>query len=104
MIDDVVGRGEDAVGEPVVAHELPGVLGRVELGRFGRQGHDGDVGREREPVGDVPARLVDQHDGVGIGGDGLGYLGEMQVIASMLQNGRTRPAALPSAGQIAPKM
>ena len=31
MGDDVVVAAEDAVGEPVVAEELPGVLDRVEL-------------------------------------------------------------------------
>ena len=38
MIDDVVIGLEDAVGEPVVAHELPYVLDRIELGRFRRNG------------------------------------------------------------------
>jgi hypothetical protein len=32
MTDDVVGGLEDANGEPVVAHELSGVFGRVQLG------------------------------------------------------------------------
>jgi hypothetical protein len=31
MIDDVVTGGEDAVREPVVSHELPDVLGRIEF-------------------------------------------------------------------------
>ena len=30
-IDDIVVRLEDPVGQPVVAHELPDVLGRVQL-------------------------------------------------------------------------
>lgn len=79
MIDDIVGGFEDAVGEPVVAHELPGVLGRVQFGPLGRQEHDGDVGGQIELVGGVPTGLVHQHDGVGVGGDRLGYLGKMQV-------------------------
>jgi hypothetical protein len=33
-IDDIVVTTEDAVGEPVVADELPDVFGRVELGAF----------------------------------------------------------------------
>jgi hypothetical protein len=32
MIEDVVIRFEDAVREPIVAHELPDVLDRIELG------------------------------------------------------------------------
>ena len=79
MIDDVLGGFEDPVGEPVVSQELPGVLGRVQLGRLGRQEQDGDVGGQIELVGGVPARLVHQQNGVGVDGDGLGYLGQMQV-------------------------
>jgi hypothetical protein len=37
VIEDVVVGAEDAVGEPVVADELPDVFDRVEFGRFGRQ-------------------------------------------------------------------
>ncbi len=44
MVDEIVVGFEDAVGEPVVAHELPDVFDRVELRRFGRQGENGDVG------------------------------------------------------------
>lgn len=36
MADDVVVKGEDAVGGPVVAHELPDVLDRVQLEALGR--------------------------------------------------------------------
>jgi len=31
VVDDVVVGGEDAVGEPIVAHELPDILDRVEF-------------------------------------------------------------------------
>ena len=44
MIEDVVVGFEGAVRQPVVAHELPDVLDRVELGAFGRQRHEGDIG------------------------------------------------------------
>ena len=44
MVDDVVVGIEDAVGQPVVAHELPDVLDRIELGRAWRQGENSDVG------------------------------------------------------------
>lgn len=44
MIEDVPCGCEGAVGEPVVAHELLGVLDRVQLGGLGRQHQDGDVG------------------------------------------------------------
>ena len=94
MIDDVLGGIEDAVGKPVVAHELPGVLGRVQLGRLGRQEHDGDVGGQIELVGGVPTGLVDQQDGVGVGGDRLGYLGEMQVHRRDVAEGQDQPGRL----------
>ena len=79
VVDEIVVGFEDAVGEPVVAHELPDVLDRVEFGAFRRQGDDGDVGRHDEARRHVPAGLIDQQDGVGTGRDGLGDLGEMQV-------------------------
>ena len=48
VIDEIVIGFEDAVREPVVAHKLPDVLDRVELGRFRRQGENGDVWRYDE--------------------------------------------------------
>jgi len=79
VIDDVLGGFEDAIGEPVVAQELPGVLGRIQLGRLGRQEQDGDIGGQIELVGGVPARLIHQDNGVGVGRDCLGKLRELQV-------------------------
>jgi hypothetical protein len=35
MVDDVVVGLEDAVGEPIVAHELPDVFLRIEFKAFG---------------------------------------------------------------------
>jgi hypothetical protein len=43
MVDEIVIGVEDTVREPVIAHELPDVLDRVELGTFRRQGDDSDV-------------------------------------------------------------
>jgi hypothetical protein len=37
MIDEIVVGFEDAAGKPVVAHELPDILDRIELGAFWRQ-------------------------------------------------------------------
>ena len=36
MVDEIVVGFEDATGEPVVAHELPDVFHRVDLGGFRR--------------------------------------------------------------------
>jgi len=35
MVEDVLVGPEDAIRKPVVAHELPDVLDRVQLGGFG---------------------------------------------------------------------
>ena len=79
VIDEIIIRFEDAVGEPVVAHKLPDVLDWVELGAFRRQGDNGDVGRHDEARRHVPASLIEQEDGVGTGRDDRGDLGEVQV-------------------------
>ena len=49
MFEDV--GAEDAVGEPVVADELPDILDRIEFGAFGRQRDERDVRRHDELVG-----------------------------------------------------
>ena len=43
MIEDVLVGSEDAVGDPVVTHELPNVLGGFPFGGAGREGHQGDI-------------------------------------------------------------
>jgi hypothetical protein len=50
VVEDIVVGEEHAVGEPVVADELPDVLDRVEFGALRRQWHERDVGRYRELV------------------------------------------------------
>jgi hypothetical protein len=79
MIDEIVVGLEDTVGEPVIAHELPDVLDRVEFGTFRGQSDNGDVWRHNEARREVPASLIDQEDGVGTGRDDLGDLREVQV-------------------------
>ena len=44
VVYDFVGGCKDAVGEQVV-HELPNVFDRVELGTFGWQSDNADIGR-----------------------------------------------------------
>jgi hypothetical protein len=60
MVDEIVVGFEDAVREPVVAHELPDIFDRIELGAFWRQRNDGDVGRHDEAGRQVPASLINQ--------------------------------------------
>jgi hypothetical protein len=93
VIDQIVIGFEYTVGEPVVAHELPDVLDRVELGAFRRQGDNGDVGRHDEARRHVPSGLINHEDGMGTGRDDRGDLDEVQVhrlgVASRQDQGRT---------------
>src|SRR4051812_49846555 len=99
MVDKVGVGGEHPVREPVVAHELPDVLGGVEFRAFGREHHERDVVWKHEAGREVPSGLVDDEYGVLAGSHFGGDFG-----ASVLQAGRTSAAPLPSPGQIAPKM
>src|SRR5262245_19424476 len=56
MVDEIVVGFEDAVREPVVAHKLPDVFDRIELGAFWRQRNDGDICGHEETGRQVPAR------------------------------------------------
>src|SRR2546428_12453106 len=58
MVEDVVVGFEDAVREPIVAHELPDVLDRIELGRFRRQRQERDVVWDGKPLRDMPSRPI----------------------------------------------
>ncbi len=92
MVDEIIVGFEDAVGEPVVAQELPDVFDRIELGTFRRQCHDGDVGWHDETRRHVPAGLIDQEHGVCAGRDGRGDLRKVEVhrlgIAGRQNQGR----------------
>jgi len=79
VVDEIVVGFEDAVREPVVAHELPDVLDRVEFGAFRRQSDDGDVGGNDQPLRHMPSGLIDEQDGVGSRRDRLGNLRKVQV-------------------------
>jgi len=78
VVEDVVVGAEDAIGKPVGAHVLPDVLDRIELGRFRRQRQEGDVAGNRELMGEMPAGLVEQQDGMSAGRHRAGDFGEVQ--------------------------
>lgn len=94
MVDDVVIGFEDAVRQPVVTHELPDVLGWVQLWALGWQRQKGDVVGDVELVGRVPARLIKDQDGVSAGGDVAGDLLQMQVHGEGVALGHDQPRAL----------
>lgn len=62
VVDDVVVGFEDAVRQPVVAHELPDVFDRVEFRASWRQRHQGDVGRHDQFGRCVPSGLIEQEN------------------------------------------
>ena len=58
-VDDGVVVVEDAEREIVLAQVFPDVLGRVQLGRIGRQADGSDVLWQLELIGGVPAGAVE---------------------------------------------
>lgn len=94
MVDDVVVVGEDAVGERVVAHELPDVLDGVQFGRVGRQEEQRDILRDDELGRGVPAGAVQNEDGMGAGIDCRRDLGQMLVHRAGVAVGQHEARAL----------
>ena len=67
VFDTVLLELEGPIGQPVVAHELPGVLHRVEFRRSGRQGQERGVVGNVELFRGVQAGLIEHDNGVGAG-------------------------------------
>jgi hypothetical protein len=79
VVEDVLVGFEDAVREPVVAHELPDVLDRVELRAFGWQRDERDVVRHHETAGQMPPGLIEEKHGMVAGRHLRGDLGEVHA-------------------------
>ena len=94
MLKDVVIGCEDAVGEPVAAHELPYILCWIELRAFWRQRDDRDVVGHTEFVRGVPAGLIHQQNAVGIWGDGMRYFGQMERHGLRVANRQDQTGSL----------
>ena len=97
VFDTVLQGLEGPIGQPVVAHELPGILHRVEFRRSGRQGQERGVVGNVELFRGVQAGLIEHDNGVGAGC-------HLDCMAWVLQRGSTRAALAPRAGQMAPIM
>jgi hypothetical protein len=69
MVDDIVVGSEYAVGQPVVAHELPDVFDRIEFGAAGRERHQCYVGWNDQFGGSVSPGLVENDRRVRAGRD-----------------------------------
>src|SRR5215213_534920 len=57
---------------------LPDVLDGVQLSRLGRERHEGDIGRDHEPLRLMPARLIHKNEGMRLGRNGLRDLVQVQ--------------------------
>ena len=104
MIEDLIVGIEDAVGEPIIAHELPDVFNRVERGTFGWQRDDADVVGYDERAGHMPPGLIHEHDGMSARRHVAGDFGQMQGHRARVADRQDKPCALLRAGQIAPKI
>ena len=94
VVDDVVVGFEDAVGQPVVPHELPDVFGRVEFGTLWRQGNERDVGWDGELGRHMPTGLIKQENGVFAGRDSFGDVLKVQVHRLRVAQGQNEARAL----------
>ena len=94
---------EDAVGEPVLAHELPDVLDRVELWRAGRERQQCDVRGDLEPGGHVPSGLVEHDDSMGAGSDRSADLLEVCLHCFGIGEGHDEGRALAELGADRPE-
>ena len=94
MIDDLVVGFEDAVGEPVIPHELPDIFDWIELWTFGWQRDDADILGYDERGGHVPPGLIHEEYGVGTQRDGSSDFGKMQVHRVGIAERQDKPCTL----------
>src|SRR4051794_14247813 len=104
MVDKVGVGCEHPVREPVIAHELPDVLGGVELRAFGRERHSVMLSGSTRPAERCHPAWSTTSTACLSGATSAAISARCRFIASVLQAGRTSAAPLPSRGQIAPKM
>ncbi len=98
MVDDIVVGFEYPVRQPVVAHELPDVLDRIEFRAFRWQGQQGDIVGDRQIGGEMPSGLVHQEDRVGTRGHGEGNLLKVQHHGGGIAEGQDEPRTFPLGG------
>ena len=93
VIEDVFVGREDAVRVPVFSHELPDVLLRVEFRAFRQRRNDGDVGRDVQRAGEMPAGLINKQGRVCARRDMLGDFRQVQVRRLRVAAWRNKPGA-----------
>jgi hypothetical protein len=94
VIDDVVVGFEDAVGQPVIAHELPDVFDRIGFGAAWRERHQGYVGWNDQFGGGVPSGLVVNDHRVSAGRDMECDLLEVHAHGLGVARGHDDPGSL----------
>ena len=94
MIEDFIIGLEDAVGEPIIAHELPDVFDWIELGTFGWQREDADIVGYDECPGHMPTGLIHEHDGMGPRCHGSGDFGKMHGHRARVADRQDKPCTL----------
>src|SRR4051812_25054299 len=102
--DDGVVVGPDPQAELVLAQVLPDVLDRVQLGAVARQRQEGEVLRDGEAAGRVPARPAPSSTTTACapGATWRPISARCRPVASVLAYGRTSPAPTARSGQTAP--
>ena len=78
-IHDVGKATKYRVGEPVAAQIVPNPLDWIELRAIWRQRQQGDIAGHHKSLASVPAGPIEDHHGMGIGGDLTADLAEMVV-------------------------
>ena len=94
VVDNIVVGFEYPVGEPVVAHELPDILDRVEFGAARWEPQQGDVGRHDQFGRTVPSGLIEDEHGMGTGRDVEGDLLQMHAHRLAVAAGHDDPGSL----------
>ena len=92
------------------AQIVPNSLDRIEIRAVRRQLQQSDIAGDYQALAPVPAGTIEDHHGMGIGGDLAADFAEMMVHGDGIadrhdQRRRPRPPpgqALPAAGQTAP--
>ena len=93
-VDDIVVGSEHPVGEPVVAHELPDILNRVEFRTFGRERDDADIAGNIQLVSHMPTGLIHQYNSVSARSDGERYFCQMECHGFGIAERQHQPRAL----------
>ena len=78
-VHDIRQATKHRVGEPVAAQIVPNPLDRIELRAVRRQRQQSDIAGDYQALAAVPTGTIQDHHGMGIGGDLTADLAEMVV-------------------------